>query len=774
MRRRALALLLSVLALSAGAQVIDENQFTADGYNASTTKRKTSDSIQSQHKEIPRGLHVWTVDERFGDRTMAETDTMTHMFQNTVFTDGLRGEYNNLGNGGSPRINRIFIDRQQPQQFSFLEPYDFFVEPVSKFHFTNTLSPITNLSYNTCGNRTNGEDHFKALFAVNAGKRFGAGFKFDYLYARGYYDSQSTSHTNFSLWASYLGDRYQAHFLFSNNHQKVAENGGITDDNYISHPEIFNESFAEDEIPTVLEQNWNRNDNQHLFFTHRYNVGFSRKVPMTEEEIAARKFAIESAKENKAAKEKEAARKKAERQGDDFDENEYDREQRSLGRPDDAKIAGDLSEATTTEKPAERVSVDNAAVQDSLWAQEAKQDSADMWMKDEYVPVTSFIHTAKFDNYRRIYEAFQTPDQFYANQYYNLGEFTGDSLYDMTKAWELKNTFAIATLEGFSKWAKAGLKVFASYDLRHFSLPDTLGGTTSYNEHNISIGGQLSKTQGHTLHYNVTGEYTLAGEDAGNVAIDGGIDLNFPLFGDTVRLDASGFFHVTNPTFYFRHYHSRHFWWDNDLDNTIHSRIEGRLTIGRTRTRLRVAVDELKNYAYLSQSYQTDPDNGLYRYSVSTQANQSSSPINVLTAQLAQNFRLGILNWESVVTYQHSSNQDVLPVPALNVYTNLFIRFKIARVLKCDLGGDLRYFSSYYAPDYSAGLGQFAVQSGDNRTKTGNYPWINVYANFHLQHTRFFIMYSHLNSSAGKYFLTPHYPTNGSIIRFGLSWNFFN
>lgn len=774
MRIRALALLLLVLALPASAQVIDENQFTADGYNASTTRQKTSDSIQSQHKEIPRGMHVWTVDERFGDRTTAEIDTMTHMFQNTVFTDGLRGEYNNLGNGGSPRINRIFIDRQQPQQFSFLEPYDFFVEPVSKFLFTNTLSPITNLSYNTCGNRTNGEDHFKALFAVNAGKRFGAGFKFDYLYARGYYNSQSTSHTNFSVWASYLGDRYNAHFLFSNNHQKVAENGGITDDNYISHPEMFNESFAEDEIPTVFEQNWNRNDNQHIFFTHRYNVGFHRKVPMTEEEIAARKFAIESAKENRAAKEKEAARKKAEQDGGDFDEDEYDREQRSLGRPDDAKIAGDLSEVSTTEKPKERISVDNSAVQDSLLSQETKQDSAEMWMKDEYVPVTSFIHTAKFDNYRRIYEAFQTPDQYYANQYYNLGEFTGDSLYDITKAWQLKNTFAIATLEGFSKWAKAGLKVFASYDLRHFSLPDSLGGTTGYNEHNLSIGGQLSKTQGHTLHYNVTGEYTLIGKDAGNVAIDGGIDLNFPLFGDTVRLDALGFFHTYNPTFYYRHYHSRHFWWDNDPDKTIHSRIEGRLTIKRTRTRLRVAVDELKNYAYLSQSYKTDPENNLYRYSVSTKANQSSSAINVLTMQLAQNFRFGILNWENVLTYQHSSNQDVLPVPTVNAYTNLFIRFKIARVLKCDLGGDLRYFSSYYAPDYSAGLGQFAVQTGDNRTKTGNYPWINVYANFHLQHTRFFIMYSHLNSSAGKYFLTPHYPTNGSIIRFGLSWNFFN
>ena len=100
------------------------------------------------------------------------------------------------------------------------------------------------------------------------------------------------------MWTSYLGDRYQAHFLFSTNHQKVTENGGITNDDYIKHPELFTESFATNEIPTVLQQNWNRNDNQHIFFTHRYNVGFSRKVKMTEEEIKAALARMDEARAN--------------------------------------------------------------------------------------------------------------------------------------------------------------------------------------------------------------------------------------------------------------------------------------------------------------------------------------------------------------------------------------------------------------------------------------------------------------------------------------------
>ena len=155
--------------------------------------------------------------------------------------------------------------------------------------------------------------------------------------------------------------------------------------------------FSTDEIPTVLEQNWNRNDNQHIFFTHRYSLGFRRKVKMTEEEIKARKFAIESEKENEALKEKEEARK---RMGDDFDEEAFDGKPTFAGRPDDAKIVGD--EPVEGEAPAERIAVTSTEVADSLLAEEQKAAEDTMWMKTEYVPVTSFIHTAEFNNSTRI------------------------------------------------------------------------------------------------------------------------------------------------------------------------------------------------------------------------------------------------------------------------------------------------------------------------------------------------------------------------------------
>ena len=39
---------------------VDDGTFTADGYKENRNLGR-SDSIQSQHKEIPRGIKVWTI-----------------------------------------------------------------------------------------------------------------------------------------------------------------------------------------------------------------------------------------------------------------------------------------------------------------------------------------------------------------------------------------------------------------------------------------------------------------------------------------------------------------------------------------------------------------------------------------------------------------------------------------------------------------------------------------------------------------------------------------
>ncbi len=642
-----------------------------------------NDTTTVDSETVPIGIKMWTVDW-LGNITPIPVDTLQHQFQNLQATDGINGQYNYLGNMGSPRLSRIFFDRKMSSQSMFTDPYDFFMVPTDELHFLNTKSPFTNLSYYSAGDQTTGDDRFRAYFGVNVNRRLNFGFTFDYLYGRGMYNDQATSLFNGTLFSSYLGDHYNMHIAFSKNHMKMAENGGIEDDTYITSPEDMANDFTTTDIPVIFDKTWNRNDNYYLYLTHRYNLGFYKEPKDT--------------------------------------------------------------------------------------AQHYK----------DFVPVTSFIHSMKVENYKRQYIAYDTPKNYYLHNF-----LPGDSTKDITRNFAIKNTFAIALREGFNKWAKAGLTAFVTHELRKFELPDTLetGGapfTKKYNENIVSLGGGLSKRMGNTLHYTVRGESALTGEDAGQFDLDGKMDLNFRLFKDSIRFSAHAFVKRVNPAFYYRHYHSRHLWWDNDnLDKEMRSRIEGRLTSQKWGTDLRIGVENIKNYTYLAyagEAYPNDNSNQtLFRNNVAVK--QCTDNVQVLSAILRQNFKLGILHLDNEIAYQKSSNEDVLPLPQLSLYHNLYLDFKVAKkVLSVKLGADVRYFTKYYAPDYSAAIGQFITQNPDNRIELGNYPIVNVYANLHLKHTRIYVMLSHINEGTGEsnYFLAPHYPINPMVFKWGISWNFFN
>lgn len=118
----------------------------------------------------------------------------------------------------------------------------------------------------------------------------------------------------------------------------------------------------------------------------------------------------------------------------------------------------------------------------------------------------------------------------------------------------------VALLEGFNKWAKAGLKAFASYTMRHYTLPklgeDNVMRLSGYNEKELSVGAQLLKTQGRVVHYDVSGEFWIGNGKTGQFHVDANADLNVPLFGDTLQVLANAFVHRDEPYFLDNTYHS--------------------------------------------------------------------------------------------------------------------------------------------------------------------------------------------------------------------------
>ena len=147
MTRFLFSIVLLITSLHVTAQIDSYNQMDADGNitRVNDQRRNNAKDSTSQDKEVPKGLKVWTVDNRFGDIRQAIPDTLMHMYPNSIFTSGLRGEYNTTGNLGAPRISRLFVDRlRDDEQFIFTQPYDYFIVAPDDYHFTNTslLLPI--------------------------------------------------------------------------------------------------------------------------------------------------------------------------------------------------------------------------------------------------------------------------------------------------------------------------------------------------------------------------------------------------------------------------------------------------------------------------------------------------------------------------------------------------------------------------------------------------------------------------------------------------------
>lgn len=146
--------------------------------------------------------------------------------------------------------------------------------------------------------------------------------------------------------------------------------------------------------------------------------------------------------------------------------------------------------------------------------------------------------------------------------------------------------------------------------------------------------------------------------------------------------------------------------------------------------------------------------------------------MQVFSASLRQGLKLGILHWDNTLTYQTSSKEDVLSLPKLTVYSNLYLKCRIA-TLQLQFGVNCDYYTRYYAPDYQPATATFYNQ---RETKLGNYPLMTVYANMKLSKVRFYVMMSHINQGwTGKdYFSLPHYPINPRRFQIGLSIDFAN
>ena len=386
-----------------------------------------------------------------------------------------------------------------------------------------------------------------------------------------------------------------------------------------------------------------------------------------------------------------------------------------------------------------------------------------------YIPVSSFIWTFDYSQARHTFVNSAPGEEadFFVNTYYNP-----QGTYDLTKYHTVTNTVGISLLEGWHRLAPFGLAAYLTHQLRSYTQtvdtvpegvtldpqPEFASQIQGKNTSNLLwAGAQLTKQRGSVLTYEATARLGLIGDAAGDVTIDGRIRTRIPLFGDTVSVTTMGRFDNRHAPYLMKYYRSNHFIWANDFGKERTLRVGGRIEIPRTGTMLEAYVDNVQNHIYFGPDFLPV---------------QHGGSVQVISARLRQNLSWRALHWDNTVTWQKTADDNVIPLPQLTVYSNLYVMFRIA-TLHVQFGVDCDWYTKYYAPNYQPAYMGFANQ---HEQKFGNYPFMNLYANMRLSKARFYVMMSHINQGMcnHNYFSMANYPLNPRRFQIGVSVDFAN
>ena len=260
--------------------------------------------------------------------------------------------------------------------------------------------------------------------------------------------------------------------------------------------------------------------------------------------------------------------------------------------------------------------------------------------------------------------------------------------------------------------------------------------------------------------WGVNAKYYPSGYRGGDFSMDGNVVLRAYI--RELPLILSGRFkqEFRSPAYWQESLFSNHYMWFNSFNKESETRFE-----------VNFSVPSIALELGLWQGIMTD----MLYYDANSTIRQCSDVVSLTSLYARKDFRVAGFHFDHRALVQISSDESVLPVPALSAYLSYYYEFWVKRdVLRVQLGVDTRYNTSYYAPSYNPALSAFFNQRD---ARVGNYPYLDAYLSAKWKRMRILLKYQHLNQGLfgnGEYFQVSRYPLNPGMFKMGISWSFYD
>ena len=375
-----------------------------------------------------------------------------------------------------------------------------------------------------------------------------------------------------------------------------------------------------------------------------------------------------------------------------------------------------------------------------------------------FLPKLRFENTTQLSKYSYQFLDVQASgsSDFYKDNY----SFTNvpDTVNYQTGLDVLKTDFSLIQFPDSKnplQFIKAGAS-FLLYD------PTTLNGAGRFTN-TIAHGEYRNRTKNKKWDMLLYGEFFILGRDLGNYRVRANLQRSL---GEKFGALELGFENINRtPSDLFTSDLSFPVLRGTDYANENVTALTASLNFSKIKTRLSLEYFLISNYTYFKGFQESD---------------QYAPLFNFIRVGVNKETNLGRRwKWYLDLFLQTVTGNAPIHLPLVYTRNRLAYEGKPFRNLVISTGLDIRYYSPYFADNYSPVLGQFFYQT---ERKIAIRPDVAAYTNFRIRSFTSYVRVENLNTITQRYgfgfkdnnLAAPLYPNPGMVFRLGIFWNFVN
>ncbi|WP_265854202.1 putative porin [Pedobacter sandarakinus] len=281
---------------------------------------------------------------------------------------------------------------------------------------------------------------------------------------------------------------------------------------------------------------------------------------------------------------------------------------------------------------------------------------------------------------------------------------------------------------------------------------------------NITILGNAGYRFSNNIDFNLDLQQILQGENAGDYLYEAKSKI---LLSKTVgRIELGAYVQNQSPSQLYNYYHGNHYRWDNTgFKNTKVANLSFKFINDKYDFTAGANYFLTSNHLYFALNNSNATNAILPR--------QVDGDISLVRLDVSKKWRFGKFVLENYVAYQKTDRNEILRTPEFYTYNSFYLNNTFFKVLKANIGFDVRYNTAYSNYSYSPATAQFYIGSNEMLEST---PIVDVFLKANLKRANLFIKYDFVNQGllVPGYYVVNRYPMQDALLKFGVSWNFYD